>query len=46
MAELSLIDKVKVFIADKGLLIIGGLVAVIAYLVFKMKKRNVKIFGR
>lgn len=46
MAELKFTDKVRVFIAENGIIIVGVLVAAVAYLVFKMKKRNVKIFGR
>jgi hypothetical protein len=46
MADVKSLDKVKVVIAQNGLAIVGILVAIIVYLVYKMKKRNVKIIGR
>lgn len=44
--EMSLKDKVTVFLQTRAVVIIVGLVAFIGYLVIKMRKRNVKIFGR
>jgi cytochrome b561 len=41
-----MIEKAKLFLAEHGLYVIGGLIVVIGYLVYRMKKRNVKLFGR
>jgi hypothetical protein len=46
MAEVSFKDKVTGFITGNSLWIIGGLVVAVIYLAAKMKKRNIKIFGR
>lgn len=39
-------DKVKVFIAANAIPVVIGLVVLVGYLIFRMKKRNVKLFGR
>lgn len=44
--ELSFVDKAKGFIQEKAVVIVMVLVAVVGYCLFRMKKRNVKLFGR
>jgi hypothetical protein len=46
MAELSFKDKAKEAIQTNAVAIVIFLVAVISYLVVRMKKRNVKLLGR
>lgn len=41
-----MLDKVKLFIQTNAVPVVIGLVVFVGYLIFKMKKRNVKIIGR
>lgn len=44
--ELTAFQKAKVMVQTYALPIVGVLVVFLGYCLFKMKKRNVKIFGR
>jgi hypothetical protein len=46
MAEVKGFDKVKLFVQTNAIVIVGALLAAVAYCIFRMKKRNVKLFGR
>jgi len=46
MNDVKGMEQVKAIIVKNAIILVVALCAIVGYLLFRMKKRNVKIFGR